>query len=70
MKQNVTIIICFLFLALAFASEGGAVTIVDTGSPLNDGHGYLLYTPQWLAGEFSIDNSYTVTDIHGFIMDN
>ena len=45
-----------------------ASLIVDTGQPTSNG--YLLSQDQWLAAEFIIDESYTLTDIQTYMFVN
>ena len=42
-------------------------TIVDTGAGLSNNGGYTIGSYQSLAGQFTITESYTITDIYGWI---
>jgi hypothetical protein len=48
-----------------------AALIVDTGEPSDESFGYTLaganIGPQWLAGEFTLSQAYTVTDVVGWM---
>jgi hypothetical protein len=41
--------------------------IIDTGQPPDDDSGYQLNSGQWLAGEFTLPQAYTITDVLGWM---
>lgn len=56
-----------LTLAL-IASLAQAATVIDTGTPSGFGGGGPILNPnQWAAGLFSIDTTYLITDVYGWI---
>ena len=61
--------IAFIGLAIAVSTNSNAAIIVDTGpGPVNVG-GVALGDGQSLAGEFTIGQQYTITDVEGWIGD-
>ena len=53
-------------IILIGSMQAQAIPIVDTGQPYAM-HAWALRSGQWLASEFTITQSYTLTDIQGFI---
>ena len=43
--------------------------IIDTGQPPNVMSGYSLDVDQWLAGEFTLTQAYTITDVQGWMFE-
>jgi hypothetical protein len=60
------IMICALSCML-LANASSAALIVDTGEPPEMLGGFSLYATQWLAGEFTLDQAYTITDVVGWM---
>jgi hypothetical protein len=58
-------------VCLTFAGNAQAILIVDTGAGSTTSGGLLVSSspPQWLAGQFAITNSYTVTSVEGWFGD-
>jgi hypothetical protein len=54
------------FLMFGMVGMAQAVIIVDTGSSLS-GEPWTLNQTQWVAGEFSISQAYTITDLEGYL---
>ena len=74
MKKSL-VFFCTMLLTFSFIGDGHAAYIVNTGpGPTSIGGYPALYRDssgyQYLAGEFIIDQSYTVTDIEGWIYNN
>lgn len=61
MKLNVLV----LTIALLYAQIVSAQLIIDTGSGPSTG-GLILEQTQWLATEFTLDQTYTISDIEGW----
>jgi len=59
-----------LVIVFALTSPVSASLIFDTGQSANSSSGWLLNSNQWLAAEFTVNNSYTLTDIQGFMFIN
>jgi hypothetical protein len=74
MKKSFVLIV-FVMCVLLFVSPAKAIVIVDTGSvsnPQNGGPVLVGNVPgdnyfQWLAGKFTLNQAYTLTDIEGWI---
>jgi hypothetical protein len=60
------IVICALS-CLFLVNAASAALIVDTGEPPDFAGGLMLYPDQWLAGEFTLGQAYTVTDVVGWM---
>ena len=63
-------VLIFLLICTSFCSTTAFCSlIVDTGPGLNVTGGYSLdsITPQWLAGEFELDQSYYITGLYGWL---
>lgn len=69
MKRNLVTIILSIAIVFAFHHKVNAEFLVDTGQPVSTSS-YDVDSDQWLASEFSIDSTYTLTDIHGFMRTN
>jgi hypothetical protein len=67
LRRVLAVIAVSVFLAVPRLA--GAVTIVDTGTPTTLTNFPYLGYEAWLAGEFTITESYTITDIEGFLYD-
>ena len=69
MRKKMVFLILFA-VTLTMSSISFADYIVDTGEPTipPGGGGVTIYSNQWLAAKFSIDKSYTITNIQGFIV--
>ena len=62
------IMICALSCML-LVNAASANLIIDTGEPPDVGSGWTLDSSQWLAGEFTLSQAYTVTDVVGWMFE-
>ena len=56
-----------LALTLSYSIGSNAAVIVDTGPGPSSQGGWSLYSGQWLAAEFTLDQQFTLTDVKGWI---
>jgi len=62
-----TFFLMTIILMLGICAQAQALTIVDTGVGPTIQSGWTLSSNQWLAGEFTLSQSYSITDIYGWI---
>ena len=63
MKVTLRAFVCCLMLSIP--AVGAAGTIVDTGTPIG-GPNYSLSVGQYFGGEFTITDSYLITNVSGY----
>lgn len=59
--------LCVVVACLCCSSISNADVIVDTGEPQDYGWGRSVFSDQWLAGKFILDQAYGITDIYGYM---
>ena len=64
--KKVIVLLLGCLLLVGFSLSAQAATIVDTGTPTTAG-GSSLSATQWMAGVFTLDQSYVITDVYGYI---
>jgi hypothetical protein len=67
MKKKLLVGLAIAFLMFGMVGMAQAAVIVDTGSSSN-GTPWALDQSQWLAGEFSISQAYTITALEGYLL--
>lgn len=66
LKKILPILVSIVALILIVQGEAHALFIVDTGQPTSVG-GYYIYSGQWLAAEFTLNQAYTLTGVYGWM---
>jgi hypothetical protein len=68
MKKKLLVGLAIAFLMFGMVGMAQAAVIVDTGLSSNvSDSGWDLNQKQWLSGEFSIPQAYTITDLEGYL---
>ena len=63
--KKLLVFVTLSFIFMVAPPQVSAIYIVDTGQPNPSETGWTLRDTQWLAGEFTVDTQYTITDIEG-----
>jgi len=61
------ILMIFVVCCMVLPNAVHADMIIDTGQPPDEMGGHSLFWDQWLAGEFTLTEAYTITDVLGWM---